>query len=204
MIHTRSLVLAVLLPVFCLTACPKEASRPVGLVMETSLGDVELALYPEKAPVTVENFLRLVDGRHLDGATFYRIVSPENDNGSPVISVIQGGIGDAPSPFPPIAHETTAETGLRHFDGGLSMARAEVGTATTEFFICIGAQPSLDFGGARNADGQGFAVFGYVVSGMDVIRSIHSSPADAPTELEYFRGQLLDEPIVITSIRRIQ
>jgi peptidyl-prolyl cis-trans isomerase A (cyclophilin A) len=175
----------------------------VRLLMETSLGDVELQLYPDKAPETVGNFLRLVDGQHLDGGSFYRVVSPDNDNGSPVISVIQGGIGDAPSPFPPIAHETTEESGLLHLDGSLSMARAEVGTASTEFFICIGPQPSLDFGGARNADGQGFAVFGRVVGGMDVVRSIHTSPADAPTDIPYFEGQLLENAVDIRSIRRI-
>jgi peptidyl-prolyl cis-trans isomerase A (cyclophilin A) len=172
--------------------------------MVTSLGEIELELYPEKAPVTVENFLRLVDRGHLEGGTFYRVVSPENDNGSPVISVIQGGIGDAESPFPPIAHETTAVTGLPHLDGSISMARAEVGTTTTEFFICIGDQPALDFGATRNDDGQGFAVFGQVVSGMGVVRAIHESPANAPTEFEYFQGQLLEEPVVISEIRQSQ
>ena len=82
------------------------------------------------------------------------------------------------------------------------MARAAVGTATTEFFICIGAQPALDFGGARNADGQGFAVFGRVIGGMEVVRKVHTAPANAPTDLEYFRGQLLEEPVVIESVTR--
>lgn len=170
--------------------------------MVTTAGDIELELYPRKAPVTVQNFLRLVDGGHLDGATFYRVVSPANDNGSPVISVIQGGIRDAASPFPPIEHETTERTGLRHRDGSISMARAAVGTAATEFFICIGEQPALDFGGARNADAQGFAVFGRVVAGMDIVRSIHAAPANAPTEFAYVRGQLLDEPVVIRAVTR--
>ena len=171
--------------------------------MTTSLGDIELELYPDKAPVTVDNFLRLVSGAHLEVGTFYRVVSPDNDNGSPVISVIQGGIGDADSPFPPIAHETTADTGLPHLDGSISMARAEVGTATTEFFICIGDQPALDFGGTRNNDGQGFAVFGRVIKGMDVVRAIHESPADAPTDDAYVQGQILEEPVVIESLRRL-
>ncbi len=172
--------------------------------MTTSLGDIELELYPDKAPVTVENFLRLVGGAHLEVGTFYRVVSPDNDNGSPVISVIQGGIGDADSPFPPIAHETTADTGLPHLDGSISMARAEVGTATTEFFICIGDQPALDFGGTRNNDGQGFAVFGRVIKGMDVVRAIHESPADAPTDDAYVQGQILEEPVDIISLRRLR
>ena len=88
-------------------------------------------------------------------------------------------------------------------DGSISMARGAVGTASTEFFICIGAQPALDFGGSRNADGQGFAVFGRVTAGMDVVRAIHSAPADAPTEFEYFRGQLLEEPVVIEAVTRV-
>lgn len=179
-----------------------EAAATVLLTMQTSMGAVELEVYPEKAPLTVANFLKLVDGEHLDGATFYRTVSPENDNGAPPIAVIQGGIGDAESPFPPIAHETTDQTGLPHLDGSLSMARAAVGTASTEFFICIGDQPALDFGATRNPDGQGFAVFGQVVGGMDVVHAIHDAPADAPTEFEYFENQLFNEPIVIESIRR--
>jgi peptidyl-prolyl cis-trans isomerase A (cyclophilin A) len=174
------------------------------LRMVTSLGEIELELYPDKSPVTVKNFLRLVNGAYLEGGTFYRTVSPENDNGSPVISVIQGGIGDAESPFPPIDHETTADTGLPHLDGSISMARAAVGTATTEFFICIGDQPALDFGGARNDDGQGFAVFGKVVSGMDVVHAIHQAPADAPTEFEYFENQLINEPVEIISLKRVE
>jgi cyclophilin family peptidyl-prolyl cis-trans isomerase/pimeloyl-ACP methyl ester carboxylesterase len=178
---------------------PQQAKR---VRMATSLGVIELELYPDKAPVTVENFLRLVDGAHLDGGTFYRVVSPDNDNGSPVISVIQGGIGDAEGPFPPIAHETTMDTGLLHLDGSISMARAEVGTATTEFFICVGYQPALDFAASRNADGQGFAAFGRVIKGMDVVRAIHESPADAATDDAYVQGQILEEPVVISKIRR--
>jgi peptidyl-prolyl cis-trans isomerase A (cyclophilin A) len=200
----RKTSMGLLVLVTLLFACSSEAPQGVRVTMATSLGEIELELYPEKAPVTVENFLRLVDGGHLDGGTFYRVVSPENDNGSPVISVIQGGIGDAESPFPPIAHETTAATGMPHLDGSISMARAEVGTATTEIFICIGDQPALDFGGTRNADEQGFAVFGQVVSGMDVVRAIHESPADAPTDDAYVQGQILEEPVVISEISRSQ
>ena len=184
-------------------ACTTAAPQGERVRMTTSLGAIELELYPGKAPETVANFLRLVDGGHLEGGTFYRTVSPESDNGSPAISVIQGGIGDAESPFPPIAHETTAATGLLHLDGSISMARAAVGTATTEFFVCIGEQPALDFGGARNDDGQGFAVFGQVVNGMDVVRAIHESPADAATEFEYFENQLLNEPVEIILLERL-
>lgn len=185
-----------------LVACADHSPQTIHLTMQTSLGEIELELYPDKAPLSVANFVNLADGGHLDGGSFYRTVSPDNDNGTPVIAVIQGGIGDAPSPFAPIAHETTLKTGLPHLDGSLSMARSEVGTASTEFFICIGAQPALDFAGTRNTDGEGFAVFGQVVSGMDVVRAIHQAPADAPTEFEYFQNQLINEPVEIISLRR--
>lgn len=196
----RIILIAIALTAF--TACADKSPQSIHLTMQTSLGAIELELYPEQAPLSVENFVRLADGGHLDGATFYRTVSPQNDNGSPVISVIQGGIGDAENPFAPIAHETTLQTGLPHLDGSLSMARSEVGTASTEFFICIGAQPALDFAGTRNADGEGFAVFGQVISGMDVVHAIHQAPADAPTEFEYFENQLINDPVVIESIKR--
>jgi peptidyl-prolyl cis-trans isomerase A (cyclophilin A) len=186
-----------------LIGCAAESPAGTRIVMETSAGAIEIEIYTLEAPVTAANFLRLVDGGHMDGATFYRTVSPANDNGSPVISVIQGGRGDAAEPFAPIPHEPTSVTGLRHRDGSVSMARADVGTASTEFFICVGEQPALDFGGLRNPDGQGFAVFGRVVSGMDVVRAIHEAPADAPTEFEYFRGQLLETPVLIRTIRRV-
>jgi peptidyl-prolyl cis-trans isomerase A (cyclophilin A) len=171
--------------------------------MTTSLGVIEIEVYADRAPLTAANFLRYVDGGHLDGATFYRAVSPENDNGTPVISVIQGGIGAAPAPFPPIAHETTEQTGLMHVDGSVSMARGAVGTATSEFFICIGAQPALDHGAARNPDGQGFAAFARVIDGMEVVRAIHAAPANAPTDDQYVRGQLLEQPVTIHSVRRL-
>jgi len=179
-----------------------EELTTVNVEMTTSLGVIEMEIYTDAAPITATNFMRLVDGSHMDGGSFYRAVSPENDNGSPIISVIQGGLGNAESPFPPIAHETTADTGLLHVDGAVSMARADVGTASTELFICIGDQPALDFGAARNPDGQGFAVFGRVVRGMDVVNAIHTQPANTPTESAYMAGQILEEPVAIISIRR--
>jgi peptidyl-prolyl cis-trans isomerase A (cyclophilin A) len=179
-----------------------DEGRTVSVEMTTSLGVIEMEIYTDAAPITAINFLRLVEGGHLDGGSFYRAVSPENDNGSPIISVIQGGLGDAAGPFPPIAHESTADTGLLHVDGAVSMARAGVGTASTELFICIGDQPALDFGATRNPDGQGFAVFGRVVNGMDVVKAIHTQPADTPTESAYMAGQILEEPVAIISIRR--
>ena len=174
----------------------------VRVVMATAQGDIEIDLYLDRAPVTAGNFLRLVDDGDFDGATFYRVVTYDNDRGSPKIEVIQGGLGDAGEAFDTIEHETTEDTGIRHTDGVISMARGEVGTASTEFFICVGDQPGLDYGQLRNSDGQGFAAFGKVVSGMDVVRRINSLSADASSDSEYMAGQILTEPVQIASVRR--
>ncbi|RLA34885.1 MAG: peptidylprolyl isomerase [Gammaproteobacteria bacterium] len=170
--------------------------------MSTDMGDIEIDIYADKAPVSAANFLQLVDGGHLDGGTFYRVVSYENDKGSPKIEVIQGGLNVEEGPFPPIEHETTEQTGILHTDGVISMARGDVGTASTEFFIVIGDQPGLDYGEVRNPDEQGFAAFGKVVSGMDVVRSIKESPADGPSDSDYTKGQMLTEPVAIISVKR--
>ena len=181
-------------------ACAQD-SDTVTVDMRTEAGDITIELYPGRAPVTVENFLRYVDGGHYDGATFYRTVTHENDNGNPRIEVIQGGIrGEAP--FDPIAHEDTEQTGIRHTDGVISMARDGVGTASSEFFIVIGDQPGLDKGEVRNPDRQGFAAFGRVIDGMDVVKTIHRSSADAPSDSAYTAGQIIEDPVVITSVRR--
>ncbi len=175
----------------------------VHVVMATSQGDIGIDLYLDRAPLTAANFLKLVEGEHLDGGSFYRVVTYENDNGNPRIEVIQGGLGDAgESPFVPIDHETTEQTGILHKDGVISMARGDVGTASSEFFICLGDQPGLDHGDVRNPDAQGFAAFGQVVSGMDVVRRINQLPADAPTDSEYTKGQILTRPVAIISVRR--
>jgi peptidyl-prolyl cis-trans isomerase A (cyclophilin A) len=189
-----------------LLSCIPSASADDGTVtvtMTTSQGEIDIDLYPDKAPITAGNFLKLVDGGHLAGGSFYRVVTYENDNGKPKIEVIQGGLGDArESPFAPIDHETTEQTGILHKDGVISMARGDVGTASSEFFICIGDQPGLDYGNSRNPDMQGFATFGQVVSGMDVVRRINQSPADAPSDSEYTKGQILTDPVDIVSVRR--
>ena len=182
------------------------AAPATPVVMTTDLGVVELELYPDKAPVTVANFLRYVDEGRFDGATFYRVVRAGTDpNPKAPIQVIQGGIdSDAHrgQMLPPIAHETTAKTGLSHTDGVISMARDGPGTATSEFFITVGDNTSLDFGGARNPDGQGYAAFGRVTHGMDVVRKIQAQPSDAPTPVTFVKGQILERPVEILSIRR--
>ncbi len=163
--------------------------------IDTELGKIVAELYPERAPVTVANFLRYVREERFAGASFYRVVRADNQPNSPVkIAVIQGGLKDDqhPQSLPPIPHETTQQTGLRHEDGTLSMARNEPGTASSEFFICVGDQPELDFGGRRNPDGAGFAAFGKVLAGLDVVQKIHQSPA---------REQALERRIAITDVK---
>jgi peptidyl-prolyl cis-trans isomerase A (cyclophilin A) len=144
-------------------------------VFKTSLGEIVCEIDTIHAPVTAFNFLNHVKNGTFEKALFYRVVRPDNQPYSKAkIEVIQGGLYDDKiiDKIKPIPHETTAVTGLKHTDGALSMARKEPGTASTEFFICVGDQPSLDFAGKRNTDGQGFAVFGRVISGMEVVRKI--------------------------------
>lgn len=169
--------------------------------IQTELGQIILELFPQQAPRTVANFLRYVDENRYQGATFYRTVRLDNQAQSPIkIEVIQGGLGmgEHPAKLPPILLETTTQTGLRHRNGTVSMARLEPDSAQSEFFICIGDQPELDHGGRRNPDGQGFAAFGLVVKGMEVVRSIHQRPSGGDTPP--VAGQWLLEPVHILSI----
>jgi len=174
------------------------AAAPVVVTLETTAGEIELAVFADKAPLSAADFLRYVDARLYDGAAFYRVVRADNDRGTPKIAVIQGGLLDETKALPPIAHETTRDTGITHVDGTISLARGAPGTGGgAAFFICVGDQPALDFGATRNPDGQGFAAFGRVVSGMGVVRTIHAMKADAPSPSEYMQGQILPEPVVI-------
>ena len=182
----RRTITALVLPLLFALGAPALAAStpqsPVRVVVETEKGVFELEVDVGRAPVTAGNFLRYLDGGHYDGGTFFRTVHAENQpNDSIRIAVIQGGRDpDAEAdPFPAIALERTSETGLVHVDGAVSMGRTGPDTATHSFFICIGDQPSLDFGGMRNPDGQGFAAFGRVVEGMDVVRAIHAAPYEA-------------------------
>jgi peptidyl-prolyl cis-trans isomerase A (cyclophilin A) len=187
-----------LLACAAIVALADEKAKPVRVVIETGQGAIEVELYPDKAPITVGNFLGYVDaGLYVDGR-FHRTVRPDNQPDNPVkIEVVQAGINPkkAKDEFPPIKLERTRDTKLAHKDGTISMARDGLDTATGDFFICIGDQPELDFGGKRNPDGQGFAAFGKVTRGIEVIKKIHGAKAD---------GQTLDPPIAITRVRRVQ
>jgi len=157
------------------------------IVMKTTLGDIVAEVDTVNAPLTAYNFLDHVESGTYKNAVFYRVVHPRNQPDNDVkIEVIQGGIYTEPrfQEIKPIAHESTEESGLKHLNGTLSMARAEPGTASTEFFICIGDQPELDFGGKRNPDGQGFAAFGKVIDGMEVVRKIQQQEERNQTLLE--------------------
>ena len=169
----------------------------IQIVLETELGPIQLELYPDKAPTTVSNFLRYVDENRYEDLHFYRVVHMGNQPNNEVkIEVIQGGLGfdKHPMELPPILHETTDKTGIKHLDGTISMARLEPGTASSEIFICINDQPELDFGGTRNPDGQGFAAFGKVISGMDVVRKI---------QMLKETKQMLNKTVRIQSIRLV-
>jgi peptidyl-prolyl cis-trans isomerase A (cyclophilin A) len=179
---------------------PPGVSPATGLarvLVQTREGDILMEIDTARAPATAANFLRYVDGGFYDGGRFHRTVRVGNQLGqAALIDVIQAGINPARAreAFPPIRLERTGTTGLRHVDGVVSMARDGPDTATSDFFICIGDQPALDLGGARNPDGQGFAAFGRVVKGMAVVRRIQRAAAD---------GQHLTPPILIRSARRL-
>jgi peptidyl-prolyl cis-trans isomerase A (cyclophilin A) len=179
-------------------------AKPTRVLVQTELGNITLEVDPANAPATTANFLKYVDAGHYDGGTFHRTVKMDNQPQSDVkIEVIQAGVNPAvaKSGFPPIALERTKVTGILHKDGIVSMARGEPDSATSGWFICINDQPSLDFGGKRNPDGQGFGAFGRVVSGMDVVRKIQMAPssADRKTNTE---AQRLTPPIKILKVAR--
>jgi len=172
------------------------------VVLTTALGAIVVAADLTHAPISAGDFLKYVDRGLFNRAAFYRTVRPDNDTNPVKIDVIQGGLMDEKKLLPPIRHEPTNRTGLHHRDGTISIARDAPGTGTAgAFFICIGDQPELDFGGRRNPDGQGFAAFGQVVRGMDVVRAIWKSKTGAPGGEWGTQG--LMPPIEIVSAKRI-
>ena len=188
-------ILAALVPSSPLAA--QTAGEAVVVRIETAKGDITAEIYVDAAPITAQNFLDYLDESVFDGGTFYRSVRMDNQpNDSVQIEVIQAGPDNSMRERlrPAIPLERTTVTGLAHVDGALSMARGGPDTGRASFFICINDQPSLDFGGHRNLDGQGFAVFGQVIEGMDVVRAIQMGEVEA---------QQLVERVVIERIRRV-
>lgn len=169
--------------------------------LETNAGSIVVEIDIAHAPVTGTNFLRYVDRGLFDGATFYRAIRPDRDPSPVKVSAVQGGLyrtGGAEA-LNTIIHESTEQTGLRHVAGTLSMARLGVGTAASEFFIVLDDSPQLDAGGARQPDGHGFAAFGRVVTGMEVLQIIQARDQLTSSELP---GSLV-EPVAINKVQRL-
>ncbi len=182
-----------------------QTAPPVRVLVQTDLGEIVLELDSARAPATTANFLKYVDAGHYDGGRFHRTVKLDNQPQSETkIEVIQAEVNPlrGKDGFPPIPLERTSTTGLKHTDGCVSMARTQADTATSGWFICINDQPSLDFGGKRNPDGQGFAAFGRVVSGMDVVRRIQEAPS-SPNRESNAEAQKLTPPVGIRKVSRL-
>jgi peptidyl-prolyl cis-trans isomerase A (cyclophilin A) len=181
-------------------SCGHKQFKDPHILIETRFGDIELELYPDKAPKTVGSFLSYVDSGFYKNSSFYRVLKEENQPSASFKSeLIQGGIWNTNYKkgisLPGIPHEPTNQTGIFHKNGTISLARTTPGTASSEFFICIGDQPAYDFGGAANTDGQGYAAFGKVIKGMDVVKKIHNQPDYEET---------FEKPVEIFNIKRIK
>jgi peptidyl-prolyl cis-trans isomerase A (cyclophilin A) len=173
----------------------------VAVAIKTPKGVITADLYAGKAPITVKNFLRYVDARRLDGASFYRASHVPN---APDHGLVEGGLRGAPSKiFKPIAHESTAKTGLTHKDGTLSMARLQPGTATADFFVVVGDQPGFDADPTGQGDKDGFAAFGQVTGGMDVVHAIFEQKVSATAGVGAMKGEMLSPPVPMLSVRRV-
>lgn len=172
------------------------------VVISTAQGDITVELFVDKAPITAKNYLKYVDRKLYDGATFYRASKPPgqtaNDYGT-----VQGGLQNDPAKvLPPIAHESNLKTGILHKDGVISMGRHAPGTAQADWFICVGDMSYLD-ADPKDAKNPGFAAFGHVVSGMDVVQKILGMPTDPNRGEGAMKGEMLVKPVKIVSVRRV-
>jgi peptidyl-prolyl cis-trans isomerase A (cyclophilin A) len=170
--------------------------------IDTALGHVTLDLEAKKAPLTTANFLRYVDQKRYDKATFYRCSRPPNATDYEY-GVAQGGLQNDPKLIlPPVAHESTTKTGLKHLNGAISMGRRAPGTATSDFFICVGDQAYLDADPSQPGDNKGFACFGYVVEGLETVKKILALPVSPTAGVGVMKGEMLKKPLVM-KMRRI-
>lgn len=189
-----------LIAFFCIAIACNTAQRDnPHVAIATKFGDIEVELYPKQAPETVKAFLSYVDSGYYTNAAFYRVLrADEQPTNAFKSELVQGGLWKTnyklSASLPGIKHETTQQTKILHKNGTISLARSEPGTATTEFFICVDDQPGFDYGGANNADGQGYAAFGKVVKGMSVVKSIYDAPENDGT---------LDPLVYIFKIKRL-
>ena len=185
----------VIIAVYLLTACSTNYKSP-HIEIQTKLGDIEVELYPGQAPKTVKAFLSYIAAGYYKNSSFYRVLNNDNQpSNAEKAELIQGGmykskprIHDTLSGIP---HETTQQTHIQHKNGVISLARLAPGTATSEFFICLGDQPGFDYGGENNPDKQGYAAFGKVVKGMEIVQKIYNQPEDE---------QSFDPPVAIYNI----
>jgi peptidyl-prolyl cis-trans isomerase A (cyclophilin A) len=180
-----------------LAACNRN-KNPV-VIIKTNFGNIEAELFPDKAPKTVAAFLSYVDSGLYKNSSFYRLTFIESMTSDYNTGIIQGGIWQSnnakAAALPGITHESPKQTGLSHISGTISLARTKAGTANSEFFICIGDQTDYDSSKALNPDGLGFAAFGTIINGMDIVRKIHKQPAS---------GSAFIPPVVIHNIERVQ
>ena len=197
----KIVALSALLFAFLTLSCVSPEAQEI-YVIETEVGDIKFEVYPDKAPISVNNFKKYVALEAFEKADFFRVVRLDNQPNNDVkIEVIQGNFTDSTNILPNIPHETNDKSGILHKDGTVSMARLDPGTASLSFFICINDQPELDFGGKRNADGTGFAAFGQVIEGMDVVRKIQSGETiSTPGSPDLWLSQMLKKKIAIKSI----
>lgn len=170
------------------------------VAIQTPQGVIVVELEDKKAPITSANFLRYVDKKKFDGGSFYRA---SRAKGAPTSGSIQGGPSYRTRRFAPIAHESTRLTGLRHKAGTISMARNEPGSATADFFICVSPMAYLDAKPGGPGDNQGFAAFGTVVQGMDVVKKILASKTDGVPQNPSMKGQMINPPVAIVGVRRV-
>lgn len=175
-----------------------QAAKP-RVIIKTGRGSIVVELEHRKAPLTTANFLKYVDAKSYDGGTFFRAARTQ---GMEKDGTIVGAPDAKVRPFPPIRHEATNQTGIKHLNGTISLGRFAPGTATNNFFICVGDQPYLDAHPGAPGDNRGYAAFGRVVSGMGVVERILSLPTNGKTRFADQAGQWLKPPVPIVSMRR--
>ena len=196
----KQIFLYILFLLYVLNSCKQTTYKNPHVKLETQVGDIVIELYPDKAPLSVAAFLSYVDSGFYKDASFYRVLKEEDQPSASFKSeLIQGGIWQKNYKkgvsLAGIAHEPTNKTGILHKNGTISLARTTPGTASSEFFICIGDQPIYDYGGVANPDGKGFAAFGRVTKGMEIVRKIHRQPNYEDS---------FDPPVEIYNIRRVK
>ena len=187
----------------CLAPAAVSAQATTNVVIATELGDIVVALETERAPITAANFLRYADEKRFDGTVFYRVMKlewGEQPNG-----LVQAGTQwDPDRILPPIAHEPTDLTGVKHIAGAISMARGEPGTANGDWSITLSALVGLDADPTSDDPERraGYAAFGHVVEGMEVVRKIFEAPLDPDKGEGWMKGELIADPVEILSVRR--